>query len=79
MDFKEVVKERSTYIIKPAPWDETIATRKQIPANEHVTMQIARQWQGEYGRPSLILRRGSLSLTPSVQQQSSRLHLLAGS
>ena len=38
--------ERSTYIIKPAPWDETIATRKQIPANEHVTMQIARQ---EYG------------------------------
>ena len=33
--------ERSTYILKPAPWDETIATRKQIPANEHVTMQIA--------------------------------------
>ena len=25
--------EQSTYIIKPAPWDETIATRKQIPAN----------------------------------------------
>ena len=38
--------ERSTYIIKPAPWDETIATRKQIPANEHVTMQIARQVYG---------------------------------
>lgn len=38
--------ERSTYIIKPAPWDETIATRKQIPANEHVTMQIAKQVYG---------------------------------
>ena len=38
--------ERSTYIIKPAPWDATIATRKQIPANEHVTMQIARQAYG---------------------------------
>ncbi len=38
--------ERSTYIIKPAPWDETIATRKQIPANEHVTMQIAQQVYG---------------------------------
>ena len=35
--------ERSTYIIKPAPWDETIATRKQIPANEHVTMQTGRR------------------------------------
>lgn len=39
-------RERSTYIIKPAPWDETISTRKQIPANEHVTMQIARQVYG---------------------------------
>ena len=38
--------ERSTYILKPSPWDETIATRKQIPANEHVTMQIARQVYG---------------------------------
>ena len=33
-------------MFKPAPWDETIATRKQIPANEHVTMQIARQVYG---------------------------------
>ena len=38
--------ERSSYIVKPAPWDETIATRKQIPANEHVTMQIAKQVYG---------------------------------
>ena len=38
--------ERSTYILKPAPWDETIATRKHIPANEHLTMQIARQVYG---------------------------------
>ncbi|MBP5488781.1 MAG: HipA domain-containing protein [Bacteroidales bacterium] len=33
--------ERSTHILKPAPWDETIATRRHIPANEHLTMQIA--------------------------------------
>lgn len=38
--------ERSKYILKPAPWDETIETRKQIPANEHLTMQIARQVYG---------------------------------
>ncbi len=38
--------ERSTHIIKPAPWDMTIPTRKQIPANEHVTMQIAAQVYG---------------------------------
>ena len=38
--------ERSTHILKPAPWDETIATRRHIPANEHLTMQIASQ---EYG------------------------------
>lgn len=33
--------ERSWYILKPAPWDNTLYTRKQIPANEHLTMQIA--------------------------------------
>ena len=38
--------ERSKYILKPAPWDETIETRKQIPANENLTMQIARQVYG---------------------------------
>lgn len=36
----------SKYILKPVPWDETIETRKQIPANEHLTMQIARQVYG---------------------------------
>ena len=25
--------ERSWYILKPAPWDNTLYTRKQIPAN----------------------------------------------
>lgn len=39
-------KERSTHIIKPVPWDETLLTRKQIPANEHLTMQIASQVYG---------------------------------
>ena len=38
--------ERSTYILKPAPWDETLQERKQIPANEHLTMQIASQVYG---------------------------------
>ncbi|MCI1640806.1 MAG: HipA domain-containing protein [Bacteroidales bacterium] len=39
-------QERSTYILKPAPWDQTLQTRKQIPANEHLTMQIAFQVYG---------------------------------
>lgn len=38
--------ERSTHILKPAPWDETIATRRHIPANEHLTMQIASRVYG---------------------------------
>lgn len=33
--------ERSTHILKPAPWDATLGERWQIPANEHLTMQIA--------------------------------------
>lgn len=36
-------KERSTHILKPAPWDKTLLDRKMIPANEHLTMQIASQ------------------------------------
>lgn len=35
--------ERSTHILKPAPWDKTLQNRKLIPANEHLTMQIASQ------------------------------------
>ena len=38
--------EQSTYILKPAPWDEMLRERKQIPANEHLTMQIASQVYG---------------------------------
>ena len=38
--------QQSTYILKPAPWDETLLERKQIPANEHLTMQIASQVYG---------------------------------
>lgn len=37
--------ERSTHILKPAPMDR-ISFRKQIPANEHLTMQIAAQVYG---------------------------------
>lgn len=39
-------KERSTHILKPAPWDKTLMNRKMIPANEHLTMQIASQVYG---------------------------------
>lgn len=38
--------ERSTYLLKPAPLDYDIPTRKQMPANEHLTMQIASQVYG---------------------------------
>lgn len=38
--------EQSTYILNPAPWDETLRERKQIPANENLTMQIAAQVYG---------------------------------
>lgn len=39
-------KDRSTHILKPAPWDKTLRERKMIPANEHLTMQIASQVYG---------------------------------
>ena len=39
-------EEQSTYILKPYPWDELLLNRKQIPANEHLTMQIASQVYG---------------------------------
>lgn len=38
--------ERSTHILKPTPWDKTLRDRKLIPANEHLTMQIASQVYG---------------------------------
>lgn len=38
-------EEQSTFILKPAPL-LSISTRKQIPANEHLTMQIAAQVYG---------------------------------
>lgn len=33
--------EQATHILKPAPFNRSLSTRKQIPANEHLTMQIA--------------------------------------
>lgn len=38
--------DRSRYILKPAPWDDTLQSRKLVPVNEHLTMQIARQVYG---------------------------------
>lgn len=60
--------EQSTYILKPYPWDEQLLNRKQIPANEHLTMQIASQVYGiltadnglcftEKGQPVYITKR----------------------
>lgn len=40
------IGERSTHILKPSPWDATISFRKEIPANENLTMQIASQVYG---------------------------------
>lgn len=56
------------YIIKPIPGDRTLRFRQQIPANEHLTMQIARQVFGintaecamifmADGEPAYITRR----------------------
>lgn len=53
--------ERSTHILKPAPWDKTLRDRKQIPANEHLTMQIASQVYGICTAPN------GLCFTPDGQ------------
>lgn len=53
--------DRSTYILKPAPWDSTLQFRKQIPANEHLTMQIANQIYG------IITADNGLCFTPKGQ------------
>ena len=61
-------EEQSTYILKPYPWDEQLLNRKQIPANEHLTMQIASQVYGiltaanglcftEKGQPVYVTKR----------------------
>lgn len=38
--------EQATHILKPAPLNLGLYTRKEIPANEHLTMQIASQVYG---------------------------------
>lgn len=53
--------ERSTHILKPAPWDKTLRDRKQIPANEHLTMQIASQIYG------ISIAANGLCFTPDGQ------------
>lgn len=37
---------QSTYILKPVPWDRGLQNRKQLPVNEHLTMQIAARQYG---------------------------------
>lgn len=64
--------ERSTHILKPAPWDATLNENWYIPANEHLTMQIAAQVYGiptaanglcstPNGHPVYITRRFDIS------------------
>lgn len=53
--------EQSTYILKPAPWDETLRERKQIPANENLTMQIASQVYG------ILTAANGLCFSPKCQ------------
>lgn len=53
--------EQSTHILKPSPWDKTLRDRKLIPANEHLTMQIASQVYG------IQTAANGLSFTPSGQ------------
>lgn len=53
--------ERSTHILKPAPWDKTLRDRRQIPANEHLTMQIASQVYG------ILTAANGLCFTPQGQ------------
>jgi len=54
--------DRSAYILKPAPWwDETLAERKLVPANEHLTMQIASQVYG------IVTAANGLCFTPDGQ------------
>lgn len=38
--------EQSTHILKPAPWNASLGDNRYIPANEHLTMQIASQVYG---------------------------------
>lgn len=38
--------EQATHILKPSPFNLSLSTRKQIPANEHLTMQIAARVYG---------------------------------
>lgn len=54
-------QERSTHILKPAPWDKTLIDRKLIPANEHLSMQIATQVYGIQTAPN------GLCFTPKGQ------------
>lgn len=54
-------EERSTHILKPAPWDRTLGDRKFLPVNEHLTMQIASQ---VYGIPTAA---NGLCFTPKGQ------------
>ena len=53
--------QRSKYILKPAPWDETLEARKFIPVNEYLTMQIAAKVYG------IETAESDLCFTPSGQ------------
>jgi serine/threonine-protein kinase HipA len=71
---------QSRYIIKPAPNDNRLNHRKQLPANEHLTMQIARQVYGittaentliffQNGEPAYITKRFDVKTDDSKIKQ----------
>lgn len=66
--------EQGDFILKPIPWDYSYHIYKQIPANEHLTMQIASQVYGiqtpanglcfaANGQPVYITRRFDINTT----------------
>ena len=71
---------QSRYIIKPAPEDKRLSYRDQLPANEHLTMQIARQVYGimiaenaliffQNGEPAYITKRFDINPDNTKKKQ----------
>ena len=72
--------EQGTYILKPIPWEYSLSEYKQMPINEHLTMQIASQVYGiqtaknglcftKNGKPVYITRRFDVNTDSSKNAQ----------
>lgn len=82
--------EQGTYILKPIPWDYSLFTYKDIPVNEHLTMQIASQVFGiqtaanglcfaANGQPVYITRRFDVNANDSKNAQEDFASLIGRS